>query len=112
MNIYDNAHELATALNKSPEVIKYREESQKISSNENSKKMVDDFRKMQIEAYTEQMNKGSLSKETEDKLQKVGSVIMMNPDVAAFIMAEQKFGQMWEEIMKILKDGIGMDMNF
>lgn len=110
MNVYDKTEELAAILKEIPEVIQYREASKKVQSNDNNKKMLEDFREMQIEAYTEQMNDGKISKKTEEKLQKLGSVIMMNPDVSNFIMAEQKFGEIWDKIMKILQGAIGIEM--
>lgn len=112
MNIYDKTHELATELAKCPEVIEFREASKKIQSNETNKKMLDDFRKLQIEAYSEQMQKGKLTKETTEKLQNLGSIISMNPEVSSYLQKEQKFAVIWEDIMKILNDAIDVDLNF
>ena len=35
-----------------------------------------------------------------------------NPDLSAYIMIEQKFSVMWEDVMKILNDAIGLDLTF
>lgn len=112
MNIYDNAHEFAKSLKNCPEIVQFREIANKISSDENSKKMLADFRKIQIEAYTEQMQTGEMKKETLDKLQNLGSVLSLNPDVAKYFQAEAAFGTMWDDIMKILNDAIGVDLSF
>ena len=112
MNIYDNAHEFAKALKTCPEVIELRNAGKKIEGNENNKKMINDFRKLQYEAYSEQVKNGKLSSETQSKLNNLGSIISMNPDVAAYIQSEAKFGVIWEDVMKILNDAIGIDLTF
>lgn len=112
MNIHDKAHEFARELGKCEEVVKLRETSKKIMDNENNKKMLDDFRKLQIEAYTQQMQKGSVSEETQEKLKNMGPVISMNPVVSEYLQAEQRFSIMWDDVLKILNDGIGIDFTF
>lgn len=112
MNIYDNAHEFARSLKDCPEIIELREVAKKIASDENSKKMLADFRKIQIEAYTEQMQTGEMKKETLEKLQNLGAVVSLNPDVAKYFQAEATFGTMWDDVMKILNDAIGVDLSF
>ena len=106
MNIYDKAHELARALKGSPEVIELNKASKKVEENEKNKKMLQDFRKLQFEAYNEQMQKGKLSEETEKKLQGLGAVISMNPEVGRYLQAEARFAVIWEDIMKILNEAI------
>jgi cell fate (sporulation/competence/biofilm development) regulator YlbF (YheA/YmcA/DUF963 family) len=112
MNIYDKAHELARELGECDEVVKLREVGKKVESNENYRKMIDDFRRIQIEAYTQQMQKGSISEETQEKLRNMGSVISMNPLVSEYLQAEQRFSIMWDDVLKILNDGIGIDFTF
>lgn len=112
MNIYDKAHELAVVLKNCPEVLSLRECSEKIKENDLNKKMLEDFRKVQIEAYSQQMKGGKISKDLEEKIQKLGSVICLKPDLAAYLQAEQKFGVLWEDIMKILNDAIDVNMAF
>jgi len=112
MNIYDNAHELARILKDSDEVKELREASKKIEGNDLNKKMIEDFRKIQIEAYTEQMKTGKMSKELTEKFQNFSSIISMNADVGRYLQAEQRFGVIWEDIIKILNDAVGVDMSF
>lgn len=112
MNIYDNAHELARVLKDSDEVKELREASKKIEGNDLNKKMIEDFRKIQIEAYTEQMKTGKMSKELTEKFQNFSSIISMNADVGRYLQAEQRFGVIWEDIIKILNDAVGVDMSF
>lgn len=109
MNIYDKAHELAKALKECEEVKSFKIASEKVKNNETSKKMLDDFRKIQIEAYTEQVQKGEISKELMEKLQSLGSVVSMNSDVAQYLQSEAKFGVIWEDVIKILTEAVGIE---
>ncbi|MEW8955206.1 YlbF family regulator [Clostridium sp.] len=112
MNIYDKTHELAKVLKDTKEVVDYREAHKKISENQDNKKMVDDFRKLQLEAYNEQMTKGQLSKEITDKMQGLGAILSSNVEVSNYLQSEAKFAVLWEDIIKILHEAIGLDLTF
>lgn len=112
MNIYDKAHEFAKELENCPEVISLREASKGIEEDYNNKKMLDDFRKLQIEAYSQQMQNGKVSDEITGKLKNLGPVISSNPSVSNYIQAEQRFSVVWNDVLKILNDAIGIDFTF
>lgn len=112
MNIYDKANEFARELGKCDEVVKLREASKKIEENETNRKMLDDFRKLQIEAYTQQMQNGKISEDTQEKLRNIGTIISMNASVSEYIQAEQRFSIMWDDVLKIMNDAIGIDFTF
>ena len=112
MDIYENAHIFAKSLKDCLEITEFREVAKKLEADENTKKMMGDFRKLQIEGYTQQMQTGEMKKETMEKLQNLGSMLSVNPDVAKYFKAEAAFGTMWEEVMKILNDAIGVDLSF
>ncbi|WP_272509099.1 YlbF family regulator [Clostridium ganghwense] len=57
------------------------------------------------------MKKGEISKGTKEKLQNMGSVVSMNPVVNEYLQAEARFGMLWEDIMKILNDSIGINLS-
>lgn len=109
-NIYDKAHELARALKNNEDVKNYREANKSIKDDENAKKMLNDLRKIQYEAYNEQVSTGKLSKETEARLNSLASVIGLNPKINQFIQAEMKFSMLWEDLMKIFNEAIGVDL--
>lgn len=109
MNVYDEANNLAKALKECTEVIELKKASEKVKENETNKKMLEDFRKIQVKAYTEQIQNGEVSQETKGKLQSSGVVVAGNPVVAEYLNAEQKFSVMWNDIMKILNDAIDIE---
>ena len=111
MNVYDKAHELARELKDCPEVIQFRNSSEKVQGNDLSAKMIKNFRQIQMEAYSEHMKSGKVSEATEKKVQSLASVISMNSDVASYLQAEGKFAIIWEDIIKILNDAIGVNID-
>lgn len=108
MDVYDKAHELAKELKTSPEVIEYREAVKKIESNEYYKRMVEDFKRKQMEIYTIQMQGLEPSKEQIDAITNLWNVIGLNSDIRGFMESEMKFSKLWGDIMKILNDAIGL----
>lgn len=109
MNVYDKAHELARELKLSPEVVEYTNALKKIESNETNKRMVEDFRRKQMELYTIQMQGMEPSKEQMESLTNLWNVIGLNPEIRGFMESEMKFSKLWEDIMKILNDAIGLN---
>jgi cell fate (sporulation/competence/biofilm development) regulator YlbF (YheA/YmcA/DUF963 family) len=47
-----------------------------------------------------------------EKFKDMGNVISANPPVDEYIQAEQKFSVMWQNILKMLNDAIGVDFSF
>lgn len=110
VNIHDKAREFSAFLKDQEDVIAYREASKKINENENAKKMIEDFRRMQVEMYQEKVSKGDVTEETRKKLEQFATVLQMNPDVSNFLIAEQKFSIIFDDIMKIINEAIGIEI--
>lgn len=111
MNIYDKANELANALRETTEVKEYVEATRKVDSSESNRKMVDDFRRMQMEVYTLQMQGLQPSSEQIDAINNLWNIINTNSEVKLLIEAEMRFSKLWEAIMKILSEAIGINTN-
>lgn len=110
VNIHDKAREFAAFLKENEDVLAYREAAKKIQENETSKKMIEDFRKIQIEMYQERVSKGDVSEETKKKVETFATAIQLNPEVSNFLIAEQRFSILFDDIMKILNEAIGIDI--
>lgn len=109
MNIYDGAHNLAKALKDCEEVKEYKNATEAVKNSDIAKKMIEDFRKLQFEAYNEQVSTGKISEDTDKKIRELAAVISINADVNKYLQAEARFAIVWEDIMKILNDAVGID---
>jgi len=110
LNIYDKFNELAAELKVNPDVVAFREAVLKIQADETKSKMLDDFRKIQIAAYTESVENGKVTDETTEKMQNFASIIKANPDINEYLQAEVRFSILFEDMMKIINDAVGVDV--
>ncbi|MFZ2256835.1 MAG: YlbF family regulator [Clostridiaceae bacterium] len=109
-NVYDKAHELASAMKDDEIVTAYRDAVKKIEQEEAKKKMIEDFRTIQFEAYQDKQSKGEVSEETKKRLENLVAIIQLNPEIMDFLEVEQKFSILFDDIMKILNEAIGIDI--
>lgn len=112
MNIYDEAHKLAALLKDSDEYKKYKAARDAAYENETTKSLVKQYKKMQFEAQTTYMAGKQPDNELMDKLNKLGSLLQMNPVVTEFLMAEYVLNKLVSDIYKILGDAcdVGTDL--
>ncbi|KPU28055.1 hypothetical protein TR13x_01550 [Caloranaerobacter sp. TR13] len=110
MNVYDAAHNLARAIKNSDEYKEYLRKQEKVFANEKTREMVIDFRKKTMEVQMEQMTGKEVSQEKLEQLKKIEEIIMSNPVIREFFMAEMRFGQMMSDIYKILGESINIDL--
>lgn len=109
-NVYDKAHELAKAMKENELVTAYREAMKRIEQDDAKRKMVEDFRQIQYQAYTEKVKNDEVTPETQKKMENIVGIIQLNPEVMSFIDVEQKFSILFDDIMKILNEAIGIDI--
>ena len=109
-NINDKVNELAKALREDSQVVAYREATKKINGNPEAKKMVEDFRKIQFKAYSEQVQTGTVSAETQEEMRNFGTIMTLNPEVSNYISSEASFAVMWDGILKTLNEAIGVNI--
>lgn len=111
MNIYDKIYELADALKNCPETLELKEALDKIKFDEKNKKILIDFRNIQMIAYKEHTDNGEISKEIKEKIDNLSRIIVLNSDISTYMNAEAKLAALWENMMKILTEAIDIDIN-
>lgn len=110
INVHDKAHELANAMRDDETVVAYREAVMSIEKDEAKKKMVEDFRAIQFAAYNDKMTKGEVSEATQRQMEDLVSIIALNPEISEYLEIEQKFSILFNDIMKIMNEAIGVDI--
>lgn len=109
MNVYDKAYELKHALEASDEVKEYRTAFEKVKSNSTNMKMLEDFRKKQIEIQAAQLSGTKVDDAKMQQIEKMYSVISLNPDISRFLQCEYKFSIMMNDISKIISEAVGIE---
>ncbi|MBP2073085.1 YlbF family regulator [Thermoanaerobacterium butyriciformans] len=108
MNVYDKAYELKKAIEELPEYKAFKEAFEKIESNEQNKKMLEDFRKKQLEIQTKELTGEEVTKEDEEKLKKLYEILSLNPELNAYLSAEYSFSRIMDDITKIIMDVVNL----
>ncbi len=109
-NVHDKAHELAAAMKNDETVVAYREAVLSIEKDEAKKKMVEDFRTIQFAAYNDKMKTGEVSEDTRKQMEDLVSIIALNPEISEYLDKEQRFSILFNDIMKIINEAIGVDI--
>lgn len=110
MDLKDKLKEFTEVLKEDARVKGYREIANKIENDEVKKKMVQDFRQIQFEAYKDKMDKDEVSESTKEKMEALVNIIQLNPDVSEFLLKEQEFSILFDEIMKSINEAIGIEI--
>lgn len=110
VNVHDKARELAKALEDHQDVKRYKTASEKIQADATKKEMVEDFRKLQLKAVEDHRATGEVSEDTRDEMEDLAKVISLNQEIAEYLEAEQRFSILFNDVMKILSEGMGIDI--
>ncbi|MDD4692011.1 MULTISPECIES: YlbF family regulator [Eubacterium] len=111
-NIYDEAHNLAQAIKESPEGQRFREAQDRLKASPDSERMAKDFFAKQMMVQTRQMMGQELSQEEIADFNIQATAVMGNPDVAQYIQAQMAFITIYQDVLKIVNDAAGIDMDF
>lgn len=104
MNVYDKAYELARALKNSPEAKEWIEANAALAGDPDAKRMLDDFRKRQLEAERIMAEGRELPQEEKDKLIKLFEVLQLHSGVRRVLDAERRLTRLWADTQKIVED--------
>ncbi|MCW2279084.1 YlbF family regulator [Heliophilum fasciatum] len=106
MNVYDAAHQLARAIKQSSEYTGYAAAKAKVDGQEGTAKMLSDLRAKQWELQELRMKGQEPTAEQMAALQKMAELVSHSPTLQEFLNAEYRFGQMVEDVQKIMGDAI------
>lgn len=110
MNIYDTAHELARQISESDQRKRYDAIRDEVMEDENNKRMVQDFKKMQFEAQAAILAGQEPPADLLDKLQKLGSILQFNPKITEYFAAEYTLQTLMADMYKIIGDACGVEV--
>lgn len=108
MNVYDAAHNLATAIKESDELKKFKELQAKMFENDLIKNQFDTFQKLQMEIQTAQMTGQSVDDAKMKEAQELFEEIQKDPVANQYFLAEMKLNQMMGDVTKIVSDAMGI----
>ncbi len=111
MNVYNEAHNLATAVKESEEFKAYDALREKINANPQLSEMVNDIQKKQLDLQMKSMS-GQLEGDMQSHLTEIYQLMMKDPLLAEFFTAEARFSLMMQDVYKILNEAVGLQFGF
>jgi len=112
MLVYDKAHELADEIKKNADYIEYARLKELVTADAQTKSLLADYKKLQLEAQASYLTGKEPDAETMDKLKKLGEVLAFNKDITAYFAAEYKFQTLISDVYRIIGDACDMGLDF
>lgn len=106
MATYDLAHELARTLKESEQFKQFLKSKEKVMSDANNHKMVREFQLKQWEIREAQMLEQEISEEKQQELERLYSLVSINPTAREYLEAEFEVSCMVNDIQKIIGEAI------
>ena len=110
MNVYDQAHQLATAIKESEECKQYNAVRKKLEQNPDLDRAVKDFMKQQFEFQADQLMGKEMDQEKFMNLQQLSAVLMQDPLTSEYFQCQMRFSTMMSDVYKIVGDAADFGM--
>lgn len=112
MNVYDQAHSLATAIKESEEYKQYEAQKKIVEANPQLDETIKDFMRQQIEMQAAQMMGQEMDGERIQKMQQLSAILMQDPAAAQYLQCQMRFSMMMADVYKIIGEtaDLGQDL--
>lgn len=100
MNVYDALRQLEKSIKESSENKKYQEIRSKISASEETKNILNDVRKKQLEVQSYLLMGQEIPEEKMKELERFNEVLKFHPTINEFLQAEYMLTKIYEDISK------------
>ncbi|MBQ8094910.1 MAG: YlbF family regulator [Clostridia bacterium] len=109
MNIYDTANRLADEIRRSDECARLQELKNIAYSNETNRLLLDEYKKLQIKLQMSMVSgAGQMPSEDMQRFQQISTLLYMNSDVQAYLMAEMQMQKMLSDVFKLITEAAGI----
>ena len=110
MNVYDQAHQLASAIKESEECKQYTAVRKRVEQNPDLDAAIKDFLKKQFEFQSKQMMGQEVDQSDFAQLQQLSAVLMQDPLTSEYFQCQMRFGAMMSDVYKIIGDSADFGM--
>nr|WP_295604338.1 YlbF family regulator [uncultured Terrisporobacter sp.] len=109
MSVYDIATKLASEIKNSKEYLDFVDNMKIIKKNKNYENLLSEYKKTQYNLQIATMNNKKLDKKTLKKMEEIQNKIRHNDQIYNYILSEEKFNIMMDNINKIIANTIKED---
>lgn len=111
MNVYDEAAALARAIRESDEVREARRLREAAEVDETNRALLSEYKRLQARLQMRSIAGGQLDEEEMRRFQQIASLLCMNADAQAYLMAEMRMQRLLADVFKIISDAAGMQID-
>ena len=109
MNIYDTAHRLAGEIKNSDEAVRLRELCERAYADDTNRALLTEYKRLQLKLQMSMAGAaGQMPSEEMQRFQQLASLLYMNSDVQAYLMAEMQMQKTLADVFKILTEAAGV----
>ena len=109
MSVYDTATKLASEIKNSKEYLDFVDNMKIIKKNKNYENLLSEYKKTQYNLQIATMNNKKLDKKTLKRMEEIQNKIRHNDQIYNYILSEEKFNIMMDNINKIIANTIKED---
>ena len=109
MSVYDTATKLASEIKNSKEYLDFVDNMKIIKKNKNYENLLSEYKKTQYNLQIATMNNKKLDKKTLKKMEEIQNKIRHNDQIYNYILSEEKFNIMMDNINKIIANTVKED---
>ena len=109
MSVYDTATKLASEIRNSKEYLDFVDNMKIIKNNKNYESLLSEYKKTQYNLQLATMNNKKLDKKTLKKMEEIQNKIRHNDKIYNYLLSEDKFNLMMDNINKIIANTIKED---
>ncbi|MDA8441579.1 MAG: YlbF family regulator [Peptococcaceae bacterium] len=106
MTAYDLAHALAKELSTGEEYQAFAAAKAKVKQDDANTKMLADFQIKQFEAQQYQLMGQEISREKQQELERLYSLLSLNPTIKEYLETEFRFNRLITDVQKILSEAV------
>ena len=111
MNIYDTAHALAREIENSDECRRLRELRERAYADDTNRVLLEEYKRLQVRLQMSMVGAaGEMPGEDMQRFQQLATLLYMNSDVQAYLLAEMQMQKTLADIFKILTDAAGVTL--
>ena len=109
MSVYDTATKLASEIKNSKEYLDFVDNMKIIKKNKNYENLLSEYKKTQYNLQIDTMNNKKLDIKTLKNMEEIHNKIRHNDQIYNYILSEEKFNIMMDNINKIIANTIKED---
>lgn len=112
MNIYDTAHRLADEIRRSDECRELERLRETAYEDETNRRLLTEYKRLHLQLQMSMVGAaGQMPDEEMKRFQQLATLLYMNADVQAYLMAEMQMQKTMADVFKILTDAAGITLD-